>query len=106
VHEHGSCAPHAGQGGAMEAAGAAGAHWDPQSTGRHLGPEGAGHLGDLPRIDVASDGAVSTSVTAPRINAAAQLRGRALMLHADGDNYSDTPPNGGGGARIACGVIN
>ena len=29
------------------------------------------------------------------------------MIHAGGDNYSDQPqPLGGGGARIACGVIN
>lgn len=28
------------------------------------------------------------------------------MIHAVGDNYSDTPaPLGSGGARIACGVI-
>ena len=28
------------------------------------------------------------------------------MVHASGDNYSDDPaPLGGGGARIACGVI-
>ncbi|SSP59941.1 Cu/Zn superoxide dismutase [Acinetobacter baumannii] len=28
------------------------------------------------------------------------------MIHAGGDNYSDSPlPLGGGGARIACGVI-
>jgi Cu-Zn family superoxide dismutase len=28
------------------------------------------------------------------------------MVHTGGDNYSDTPaPLGGGGARIACGVI-
>jgi superoxide dismutase, Cu-Zn family len=28
------------------------------------------------------------------------------MIHAGGDNYSDTPaPLDGGGARIACGVI-
>ncbi len=105
VHEHGSCAPHAGEGGAMEPAGAAGAHWDPQSTGRHLGPEGAGHLGDLPLIEVGADGAASASVTAPRIQSIADLRGRALMIHAGGDNYTDTPANGGGGARLACGVI-
>jgi Cu/Zn superoxide dismutase len=30
----------------------------------------------------------------------------AAMQHPNGDNYSDTPkPLGGGGARIACGVI-
>ena len=34
------------------------------------------------------------------------LSGRSLMIHAAGDNYSDDPkPLGGGGARIACGVI-
>jgi Cu-Zn family superoxide dismutase len=34
------------------------------------------------------------------------IRGKALMIHAGGDNYSDRPaPLGGGGARIACGVI-
>jgi Cu-Zn family superoxide dismutase len=28
------------------------------------------------------------------------------MIHEGGDNYSDQPkPLGGGGARIACGVI-
>jgi Cu-Zn family superoxide dismutase len=28
------------------------------------------------------------------------------MLHVGGDNYADTPaPLGGGGARMACGVI-
>jgi len=28
------------------------------------------------------------------------------MIHAGGDNYADQPaPLGGGGARVACGVI-
>ena len=28
------------------------------------------------------------------------------MIHAGGDNYADTPkPSGGGGERIACGVV-
>ena len=32
--------------------------------------------------------------------------GRALMIHANGDNYSDIPKKlGGGGARVACGVV-
>jgi len=35
------------------------------------------------------------------------LHGHALMVHAGGDNHDDHPaPLGGGGARIACGVIN
>jgi Cu-Zn family superoxide dismutase len=27
------------------------------------------------------------------------------MIHNGGDNYSDTPQLGGGGARMVCGVI-
>jgi len=35
----------------------------------------------------------------------ADVKGRSIMIHAGGDNYSDQPaPLGGGGARIACGV--
>jgi len=34
------------------------------------------------------------------------IHGRAIMIHAGGDNYSDIPlPSGGGGTRIACGII-
>ena len=32
------------------------------------------------------------------------VRGRALMVHADSDDYR-TQPTGGAGDRIACGVI-
>jgi Cu-Zn family superoxide dismutase len=36
----------------------------------------------------------------------AEVQGHALMVHAGGDNYSDTPaPLSGGGARIACAVV-
>jgi Cu-Zn family superoxide dismutase len=37
---------------------------------------------------------------------AADLKGRSLMIHAGGDNYSDYPAKlGGGGPRMACGVV-
>ena len=52
-----------------------------------------------------ADGVTRTDVVAPRLKTA-DLRGRALIVHAGGDTYSDTPPLGGGGARIACGVAN
>jgi Cu-Zn family superoxide dismutase len=36
----------------------------------------------------------------------ADVKGRSIMIHGGGDNYSDQPaPLGGGGARIACGVV-
>ncbi len=82
----------------------AGGHFDPGATGRHEGPEGNGHLGDLPRLS-SDAGRVVTSVVAPRLTLN-DVYGRALVIHEGGDNYSDTPASlGGGGARLACGVV-
>ena len=51
------------------------------------------------------DGKATLPVLAPRLKVK-DIRGRSLMVHVGGDNYSDQPaPLGGGGARIACGVI-
>ncbi|MGE0258869.1 MAG: superoxide dismutase [Cu-Zn] SodC [Alphaproteobacteria bacterium] len=105
IHEHGSCDAAAANGHATPA-GAAGGHFDPQHTDKHAGPEGQGHLGDLPVLQVAADGTASVTLTAPRIKDVSVLRGKAVMIHEGGDNYSDQPqPLGGGGARIACGVL-
>lgn len=106
LHAVGDCGAAPNDAGVMTAGQAAKGHWDPESTGRHEGPEGEGHLGDLPALTVAADGSAKVSLVAPRIKDVSQLRGRALMIHAGGDNYSDQPkPLGGGGGRIACGVI-
>lgn len=106
VHENGSCAPTTPGGGAPVPAGAAGGHFDPRKTGKHEGPQGSGHLGDLPLLTVAADGTANTSLTAPNIKDVAVLRGKAVVIHAGGDNYGDQPaPLGGGGARLACGVL-
>ena len=84
---------------------AAGGHYDPAGTGKHEGHEGMGHLGDLPSLTVGADGTASTAVIAPRLKMS-DVKGRSLMIHAGGDNYSDQPaPLGGGGARVACGVV-
>ncbi|STX39202.1 superoxide dismutase family protein [Legionella feeleii] len=82
----------------------AGGHYDPQNTNSHQGPYGKGHLGDLPVLYVMENGNANVPILAPRLKTS-DLKGLALMLHAGGDNYSDTPPLGGGGARIACGII-
>jgi superoxide dismutase, Cu-Zn family len=104
VHARGDCGVTLSEGKPVPA-GAAGGHFDPQGTGTHLGPTGAGHLGDLPVLEVAADGHATTAVTAPRLTVA-QVRGLALVIHAGGDNYADQPtPLGGGGLRIACGAI-
>lgn len=104
VHEKPSCAP-AKRGGESVAALAAGGHLDPQATKRHGEPWGDGHLGDLPALVVSSDGSARNAVLAPRLKLA-DVANRSLMIHAGGDNHSDRPaPLGGGGARVACGVI-
>jgi Cu-Zn family superoxide dismutase len=105
LHSEGSCEPAPNDEGQMSAAQAAAGHYDPEDTSRHEGPEGDGHMGDLPVLEVAADGTAQVTLTAPRLTVA-DARGRALMIHAGGDNYSDQPePLGGGGGRIACGVI-
>lgn len=106
LHTTGSCATAANASGQMTAAGGAGGHFDPANTGHHEGPNGAGHMGDLPLLHVGEDGSASQVLIAPHLRSIDELRGRALIIHAGGDNYSDTPaPLGGGGARIACGVV-
>ncbi|PDO82456.1 superoxide dismutase [Cu-Zn] SodC [Kosakonia pseudosacchari] len=105
VHAKGSCQPAIKEGKAS-AAEAAGGHLDPQHTGKHEGPEGAGHLGDLPVLVVNNDGKATDPVVAPRLKKLSDVKDKALMIHVGGDNMSDQPkPLGGGGARYACGVI-
>ncbi len=86
---------------------AAGGHWDPDNTGKHLGPyNDNGHKGDLPELVVNADGTATEPVVAPRLDSLEELEGHSLMIHEGGDNYSDTPkPLGGGGTRMWCGVI-
>ncbi|TOF66768.1 superoxide dismutase family protein [Vibrio parahaemolyticus] len=63
------------------------------------------HLGDLPALYADMEGNANQPVLAPRLKMS-DLKGRALMIHAGGDNHSDQPAKlGGGGARIVCGVI-
>ena len=106
IHENPSCAAAENQEGKRAAGMAAGGHWDPKKTKAHKGPwDDSGHLGDLPALAVAENGNVQP-VVAPRLKNINTLRGHALMIHAGGDNYSDQPATlGGGGARMACGVI-
>lgn len=96
IHESPSCADHAM---------AAGGHLDPKKTIKHEGPYAHGHLGDLPVLIVDKDGNATLPTLASRLSIK-DFKGHAIMIHAGGDNYSDTPEKlGGGGARIACGVV-
>lgn len=104
VHENGDCSAKE-RDGKMTAGLAAGGHYDPAKSGKHEGPKGSGHQGDLPALTADKDGNVKAKVVAPRLKVA-DLKGRSLMVHEGGDNYSDQPkPLGGGGNRVACGAI-
>lgn len=105
VHVNPDCGAAAAADGKMAAGLAAGGHFDPAGSGKHLGPHGAGHKGDLPVLTVAADGRATTAVFAPHLKLA-DIKGRSFMIHAGGDNFADQPAAlGGGGARIACGVL-
>lgn len=95
LHEYSNCGDHGM---------AAGGHFDPEKTNQHQGPYKTGHLGDLPVLFVNSEGKANTPLLAPKLTTK-QLKGLTVMLHHGGDNYTDTPKLGGGGSRIACGVI-
>jgi Cu-Zn family superoxide dismutase len=104
VHEKGSCAPAPVDGKTVPGQ-AAGGHYDPDGAKKHGLPWGEGHKGDLPGLVVDASGNASNPVLAPRLKLA-DVKGRALMVHVGGDNHADHPaPLGGGGARMACGVI-
>jgi len=104
IHENANCSS-AEQDGKRIAGLAAGGHYDPGKTGSHQGPYGEGHLGDLPVLYVGNDGKATLPVLAPRFDIV-DVKGRSIIIHAGGDNYSDKPEKlGGGGSRIACGII-
>ena len=74
-------------------------------TKAHKGPAAGGHKGDLPKLRFSEQRTFKGKLTVPGLTLD-DVAGRSLMIHAGGDNYSDSPqPLGGGGGRIACGVI-
>lgn len=102
VHANGDCGP-TEKGLGMKAGG----HWDPANTGKHSFPwDDGGHKGDLPSLFVDQDGNATVPVLAPKLKDLNELKGHALMVHMGGDNFHDHPKAlGGGGARMACGVM-
>lgn len=105
IHENPSCAFQIQEGKVVSGA-LAGGHYDPNHTKIHAGPGEKGHLGDLHKLIANQDNIVEQQMIVPGLKIA-DVMNRALIIHEKGDNYSDEPlPLGGGGARIACGVIN
>lgn len=103
IHQNPSCAP-AEKDGKKVAALAAGGHWDPDNAKVHAGPGKAGHKGDLPFVTADANGKAKQALNVKGLTTK-DIQNRSVMIHEGGDNYSDTPPLGGGGPRFACGVI-
>lgn len=100
IHEYGSCA---------DTGNAAGGHYNPDGVQHGYvvedGFENA-HAGDLGNITVASDGTASYQVTVPGLSLTGgqyPIAGRAVIVHADPDDFGQ--PTGNAGGRIGCGAI-
>jgi len=76
-------------------------YWDGLLAG------GGPHMGDMPNQYVPEDGVLRAQVFNGMVSLDGEdngIRGRALMLHADGDDYVSQPA-GDAGDRLACAVI-
>lgn len=106
IHSGSSCEISKDANGNVVSGGAALGHYDPENTKNHLGPNGGGHTGDLPVLLVDKSGNATQSVLLTEYSKLKDIKNLTIMIHNGGDNYSDEPNAlGGGGLRIACGVI-
>lgn len=99
LHENGSCG---------DAGNAAGGHWNPENMQHgELGRTDQHHKGDTGNISCAADGTANfefgTDVWAIGGGAKNDIVGKAVILHAQPDDFGQ--PTGNAGGRIACGVI-
>lgn len=100
IHEKGDCS-------AADAS-SAGGHFNP--TGEPHGRVGTPthHAGDMNNIMSDSSGVAQVDVRAEGVvlggGAANDAVGRAVVVHAEPDDYA-SQPSGDAGARVACGVI-
>jgi len=104
VHETGSCE----DGDDGTPGGAAGGHFNPAGA-PHGAPDRAvtfRHAGDLGNLFVLPDGSAAGTFSDPlaELDGENSIIGRALMIHAEEDDFA-TQPTGNAGARIGCGVI-
>ncbi len=100
VHERGDCS-------AVDAS-SAGGHFNPGAQPHGRNSAGAHHAGDMDNLRADAQGRVNVDVRLPAVTlgggAATDIAGRALVVHANADDYRSQPA-GNAGARIACGVI-
>lgn len=100
LHETGDCsAPDASS---------AGGHWNPSHEDHGKWGAGAHHLGDIGNIEVGENGEGSLTLDTDRwsigTGADNDILGKAVIVHADADDFT-SQPTGNAGGRIGCGVI-
>ena len=100
VHETGDCS--------AADAGSAGPHFNPAGRAHGNPSSSTHHSGDLPNITAGPDGIAHVNLHVMGLTfggaATTNILGRALVVHALGDDYASQPA-GNSGARIACGVV-
>ena len=85
----------------------AGGHFNPTSKEHGYLVDNGPHAGDMPNQRVDSEGMLRADVFNSAVTldkAEAGILGRALMIHAKGDDYK-SQPSGDAGDRLACAVI-
>lgn len=111
LHSNANCDDTKDAAGKTVKFGGAGAHFDPMGTMMHGSPYGTdhtNHAGDLENLVVDEDGDGYLDMTAKRVMlgmGGTGIVGHSIIIHANEDGFTNEPPNGGSGARIACGVI-
>ena len=99
IHEAGDCS----SGDGMSAKG----HFNPHGKPHAHPSSGERHAGDLPSLKANKGGRAKVEADVDIITVApgaASIVGRAVIVHADPDDFK-TQPTGNAGARLACGVI-
>jgi Cu-Zn family superoxide dismutase len=99
IHEAGDCS-------APDASSAKG-HFNPGGKAHGNPAASDHHAGDLPALKAGKDGRAKLDTTIGGVTVGSgpnSIVGRAVVIHADPDDYTSQPA-GNSGARIACGVI-
>ncbi len=100
VHEKGDCS-------AVDAT-SAGGHFNPATSSHGRVHHGTHHAGDMDNLQSDAEGVATISAHLSGVTlgdgSATDIAGRAVIVHADPDDYV-SQPTGNAGARVACGVI-
>ena len=100
IHEKGDCS-------AADAT-SAGGHFNPTAQPHGRAGQGAHHAGDADNLVADGKGVAKVNVHQSGVTlgggAANDIAGRAVIVHAQPDDYT-SQPTGDAGGRIACGII-